>query len=349
MIHKWKHFINLKALYQGNALFNKTFTFSKDTAERQCFMVKGAQAERHIWSWVPQPPCKRHVPGPCAPALKGPVSAWKPLWWAMDNACKTASAVTSTLVSTWRSNFTNGYRLTPNHTFFPHDTTSLSWLCWIIWLVQNTVRWSFHAAFIDLRLEKLAPSNVRVRTWGRAEGCQGQGQGQRLLLAGRLAHTGEKVHCLWPGREGKVSQASSRLSLESQRTPKPASGAGTPNMLPAYSQKRGQMICNMHRLLFVICLNQGQRTHKAMLSKCSCVSKSGCRKKLGDVQCKTHPPVVSYCSLSRTIYLWWSSLTTWDVHWNKCLWQPYANCAKRLGVLDGTQEQNFPPWPHTLN
>lgn len=34
MRYKWKHFIKLKALYQGNALFNKMFPLSKDSAWR---------------------------------------------------------------------------------------------------------------------------------------------------------------------------------------------------------------------------------------------------------------------------------------------------------------------------
>lgn len=34
MVHKWKHFINLKAPYQGNALFNKTFPLTKESLLR---------------------------------------------------------------------------------------------------------------------------------------------------------------------------------------------------------------------------------------------------------------------------------------------------------------------------
>lgn len=37
--------------------------------------------------------------------------------------------------------------------------------------------------------------------------------------------------------------------------------------------------------------------------------KSGCRKKLGNVPCKTHQPVGSYCSLSRPMYLQWRIIT----------------------------------------
>lgn len=100
------------------------------------------------------------------------------------------------------------YSLTPNHTFFPHDTTSLSWFYYIIWLVQNTVRWYFHAAFIDLRLEKLAPSKVRVRNLGRAEGCQGQGQGKRLLLGWEAGSHRRKsaLPVAWKGSEGFLNR-----------------------------------------------------------------------------------------------------------------------------------------------
>ena len=128
MIHKWKHFINLKALYQGNASFNKTFTLSKDTVERQRCMVKEAQAERRTWSWIPQPPGTRHVPRTHASALKGPVSAWKPLWCAVVvMRVRHPAQWPAHWYLSGRSNFTNG-RLSDSkpHIFSPwHDTSLL--------------------------------------------------------------------------------------------------------------------------------------------------------------------------------------------------------------------------------
>lgn len=58
------------------------------------------------------------------------------------------------------------------------------------------------------------------------------------FLAGRLAHTGEKVHCPWPGREVKADRGSflnrleteprnlEKLSLETWRTPRPCQRQG---------------------------------------------------------------------------------------------------------------------------
>lgn len=209
MIHKWKHFINLKALYQGNASFNKTFTLSKDTVERQRCMVKEAQAERRTWSWIPQPPGTRHVPRTHASALKGPVSAWKPLWCAVVvMRVRHPAQWPAHWYLSGRSNFTNG-RLSDSkpHIFSPWHDTSL-WFRYIIWLAQNTVTWYFDVAFIDVCLEKPAPSKVRVRNLGRSEDCQGQGRGKRPLLGWEAGSHRRKtaLPMAWKGSEGFLNR-----------------------------------------------------------------------------------------------------------------------------------------------
>ena len=46
---------------------------------------------------------------------------------------------------------------------------------------------------------------IIIATLGMYRGVKDKDEEKDRFLAGRLAHTGEKLHCLWPGREVKVS------------------------------------------------------------------------------------------------------------------------------------------------
>lgn len=119
-------------------------------------------------------------------------------------------------------------------------------------------------------------------------------------------------------------------------------------MLPAWSQKWGERLgCECRQLLSVWIKGQEPGgSHKIMFSKCSCFYKSGCRKKLGNVQCKTHQPGVSYCSLSRTIYLRWKIITMWDLCVGTNVFDIFVpSVLKGLGYWTGPKSRIFLPGP----
>ena len=105
MIHKWKYFINLKALYQGNALFNKTFTYLKTLLRDSIAWSKKHRQKDVSGAASHSLPVKGMYPGHAHQPSKA--------WFLRGNlpdgcggdTCKTPSAVTSTLVSIWEIQF----------------------------------------------------------------------------------------------------------------------------------------------------------------------------------------------------------------------------------------------------
>lgn len=115
------------------------------------------------------------------------------LWWP----CAYGSRHTDPPRShTGWSKFINGkLPESKQHVFFFHDTVSLSLFCSRIGFVQNTTRWCFYVAFLDLCFGKLAPSKVQVKGLD-SKGSRAIKDGDKYsFLARRLDHTGENGHC----------------------------------------------------------------------------------------------------------------------------------------------------------